>query len=122
MIDGAVQATLKVTVTVWAVLFIVKLQVVLPLAQPELIVYPDGTFHVPMVDPETTVAVSVSAALLPKLTLQVPDPVPSVLVQFNWFDCVGLDVLATVPLPVPAKAIITPLSSVNVVCAVKPDD
>jgi hypothetical protein len=75
-----------------------------------------------MVDPEAPVAVSVSVAVLLKLTLlQVPEAVPPVLVQLNWVVWVGLDVLVTVPLPLPAKAMVTPLSSLNAVCATKPD-
>jgi hypothetical protein len=50
-----------------------------------------------MVYPGAAVAVSVSVAVLSKLTLvQVPEAVPPVLVQLNWVNWPGLlDVLVT---------------------------
>ena len=58
------------------------------------------------------VAVSVTVAVFPTETEQVPDAVPPVSVQV-----MPTGLLVTDPLPVLAKATVTTLLSVNVFCA-----
>src|ERR1700756_3165978 len=106
---------LKATVTVWAVLSSVKEQFELPVPQPELIVYPEGIVQAPIVDGVVGVAVSVTVAVFPNETEQaVPDAAPPVSVQENPEPVIE-------PLPVPAKARVTTLLSVNVFWAWRPD-
>ena len=71
-----------------------------------------GTLQAPIVDGLVGVAVNVTWAEFPTETEQVPDDVPLVSVQF-----MPAGLLVAVPLPVPAKATVTSLASVKVVCA-----
>ena len=96
------------------------LHVVLPLVQPELIVYA-GTVHEPTVEPPDGAATRFSVAVLLNAAVHVPDATPPVLVQFNWVASVGVDVLVTAPLPVPENAIVTFLLSVKAPFCITPD-
>ena len=60
----------------------VTLHTVLPLVQPELIVYA-GTVHEPTVESPDGVAVRFRVAVLLNAAVHVPDATPPVLVQFS---------------------------------------
>ena len=121
VITGVALAGLKATVTFPALLLLFTVQLVPPVVHPELTVKPDGSVHVPTVEPPVGVAVYTILSLLSKPpALQVPDDVLPLYEQFRVVPL--LDVAVTVPVPEPVKAMPTFLASVNAVWAAKPED
>ena len=109
---------LKVAVTVKLLLFMLNWHVVLVVVQVPAVMLlapldPVGTFQPPNVAGAVGVSVRVTVALFAKpLSEQVPEDAPEVLVQL-----ILPGLLVTEPVPVPAKATVKVLLSVNVVCA-----
>src|SRR5258705_5040020 len=106
-------AVLKTILIVPLLLLLFTLQLALPIAQPELIVNPEGRVQVPMVDPPAAVAVMlmVSKLFIPE-KVQSPEATPTVLVQLT-VSMAPVDLPVTVPLPVPANPMDTFLLSLT---------